>query len=75
MARAYAQHPRFLDAYAEVVRRRGPAYFAEWAEAMTGARSKRSLLAPRHVAPVLVEALRQWWAPRPIDPHVQESPI
>ena len=61
MARALARHPIFLDAYAEVLRRRGPRSFAEWAEAMTGARSKRSFLHPRHVLPVLAEAFRQWW--------------
>jgi len=73
MAQGYARHPIFLDAYAEVIRRRGPAYFAEWAEGMTGARSKRSLLHPRRVFPVLTEAVRQWWTAPSLDAPVPES--
>jgi len=69
MAVAGARYPLFLDACAEVLRRRGPEFFAKWAEVMTGARPKRSFLHPRMLVPILTEAARQWWraksVPRP----------
>ena len=61
MALAYARHPIFLDAWAAIVRRRGQAFFMDWAGAMTGNQPKRSFLRPGLLLPVAQEALRQWW--------------
>ena len=44
--RAYVRYPVLLDASAEMMRRRGSAYFMEWAEAMTGLKPKRTLIGP-----------------------------
>jgi hypothetical protein len=47
-------YPVLLDASAEMMRRRGSGYFMEWAEAMTGLKPKRTLVArwpPRRRAP------------------------
>jgi geranylgeranyl reductase family protein len=61
MARAYTRYPVLLDASAEMMRRRGAAYFMEWAEAMTGLKPKRTLIGPRIVASVLREVARLRW--------------
>jgi hypothetical protein len=45
-----------------MMRRRGSAYFMEWARAMTGLEPKRTLIGPRVVASVLREAARLRWA-------------
>jgi flavin-dependent dehydrogenase len=62
MAGAYVRYPILLDASAQMMRRRGSAYFMEWAQAMTGLKPKRSLVGPRVVASVLREAARLAWA-------------
>jgi geranylgeranyl reductase family protein len=62
MASAYVRYPILLDASAEMMRRRGSAYFMEWARAMTGLEPKRTLIGPRVVASVLREAARLRWA-------------
>ena len=61
MAQAYVRYPVLLDASAEMMRRRGSEYFMEWAEAMTGVRPKRSLLAPRLLGPLAAAVAEQWW--------------
>ena len=68
MARAYIRFPVLLDASAEMMRRRGSAYFMEWAEAMTGLKPKRALVGPRVVASVLREVVRLRWAGSPAAP-------
>jgi geranylgeranyl reductase family protein len=61
LAQFLGRHPIFLDAWAEVTRRRGTAYLAEWANVMTGAWPKRSFFRPGMAWPILVEAARQKW--------------
>jgi geranylgeranyl reductase family protein len=58
LARFLGKHPIFLDAWAEVTRRRGAGFLAEWATVMTGARPKRSFLRPGMGIPILFEAAR-----------------
>src|SRR5262249_27314721 len=53
LAQFLGKYPIFLDAWAEVTRRRGAAFLAEWAYVMTGARPKRSFLRPRLALPIL----------------------
>ena len=65
MAHAYVRYPVLLDASAEMMRRRGSAYFMEWAQAMTGLKPKRALVGPRVVASVLREVARLRWAGPP----------
>ena len=48
-----------------MMRRRGSAYFMEWAQAMTGLKPKRALVGPRVVASVLREVARLRWAGPP----------
>ena len=61
MAQAYVRYPILLDASAEMMRRRGSAYFMEWAAAMTGLKPKRTLIGPRVIASVLREVARLRW--------------
>jgi hypothetical protein len=42
------------------VRRRGADFLREWAEMMTGAKSKSSLLRPNLALPMLREIAKQW---------------
>lgn len=65
MGRAYVRYPVLLDASAEMMRRRGSAYFMEWAEAMTGLKPKRALVGPRVIASVLREVARLRWTGSP----------
>ncbi len=61
MAAGSVRYPAFLDGCAALMRRRGTEFLLEWAEAMTGARPKRTFLRPRVILPILGETLRQWW--------------
>ncbi|MGH7353496.1 MAG: geranylgeranyl reductase family protein [Candidatus Rokuibacteriota bacterium] len=61
MAAASARYPAFLDGCAALMRRRGTEFLLEWAEAMTGARPKRTFLRPRVALPILGEMIRLWW--------------
>jgi geranylgeranyl reductase family protein len=60
MAKFSVRFPIFLDAFAAVSQRRGPAFLAEWATIMTGARPKSAFLRPGILLPILWEAGRQW---------------
>jgi geranylgeranyl reductase family protein len=61
LAQFLGKYPIFLDAWAEVTRRRGAEFLAEWAAVMTGARPKRSFFRPGLALPILGEAVRQGW--------------
>lgn len=75
MARAYVRYPVLLDASAEMMRRRGSAYFMEWAEAMTGLKPKRTLVGPRVVASVLREVARLRWTGSPASAANTSGPL
>src|SRR4051794_32856082 len=61
LAQFLGKYPIFLDAWAEVTRRRGAAFLADWAAVRTGARPKRSFFRPGMALPILAEAVRQRW--------------
>ena len=61
LARFCGRYPVFLDACAEVAKRRGPGFLAEWATVMTGAKPKRYFLRPGLALPIALEAGRQMW--------------
>jgi geranylgeranyl reductase family protein len=65
MARALARAPRFLEATAGAVGRKGPEFFQEWAKMMTGVRAKRAMLRPDFALPILVESVRQLFSKAP----------
>ncbi|MFN4261100.1 MAG: geranylgeranyl reductase family protein [Gemmataceae bacterium] len=54
------KYPLFLDACAEVTRRKGASFLVEWAEVMTGYRPKSAFLRPRLALPLLWEAGKQF---------------
>lgn len=58
-ARACSKFPIFLDACAAVTQRRGPAFLAEWAAIMTGAKPKTTFLRPSITGPILWETGRR----------------
>jgi len=56
------RNPIFLDATANMIKKKGSSYFGEWTQVMTGTKSKTWFLWLRIFPAIVVEAVIQAWA-------------
>ena len=58
MINVFVKHPIFIDAFADLCRRKGDEVMTEWGKIMTGSKKKVSFFRPKLAFPLLFAAIR-----------------